>query len=64
MEHTAIRAGYLLTNDLELAVGLLKQPDPGAIPLAHGAKMKELLLFAVSEENFELRQRLGTALGS
>lgn len=64
MEHTAIRAGYLLTSDLELVIGLLKQPDPGAIPLAHGAKVKELLLFAVGEENFELRQRLGTALGS
>jgi golgin subfamily B member 1 len=64
MEHTAIRAGYLLTGDLELCMALLKQPDAGAIPLAHGAKVKELLLFAVSEENFELRQRLGTAIGS
>ena len=64
MEHTAIRAGYLLTGDLELVIGQLKQPDPTAIPLAHGAKVKELLLFAVSEENFELRQRLGTALGA
>jgi hypothetical protein len=25
MEHTAIRAGYLLTGDLELVIGLLKQ---------------------------------------
>lgn len=64
MEHTAIRAGYLLTGDLELCMALLKQPDPGAIPLAHGAKVKELLLFAVSDEHFELRQRLGTALES
>jgi tetratricopeptide (TPR) repeat protein len=64
MEHTAIRAGYLLTGDLELCLALLKQPDPGAIPLAWGAKVKELLLFAVSEEHFELRQRLGTAIGS
>jgi hypothetical protein len=64
MEHTAIRAGYLLTGDLELCMALLKNPDPGAIPLQHGAKVKELLLFAVSEENFELRQRLGTAIGS
>ncbi|HEY4220131.1 MAG TPA: tetratricopeptide repeat protein, partial [Myxococcota bacterium] len=62
MEHTAIRTGYLLTGDLELCMGLLKNPDP--IPLNHGAKVKELLLFAVSDENFELRQRLGTAIGS
>jgi hypothetical protein len=62
LEHTAIRAGYVLTGDLELCMALLKQPD--MVALAHGVKVKELLLFAVSEEHFELRQRLGTAIGS
>lgn len=64
MEHTAIRAAYLLTGDLELCLALLKQPDPGTVRLAYSAKVKELLLFAVSEEHFELRQRLGLAVGS
>lgn len=64
MEHTSIRAGYLLTGDLELCLELLKQPDPGAVRLAHTVKVKELLLFAVSDEHFELRQRLGLAIGS
>jgi hypothetical protein len=62
IEHTAIRAAYVVTGDLELCMTLLKQPDMVAI--AHGAKVKELLLFAVSDEHFELRQRLGTAIGS
>jgi tetratricopeptide (TPR) repeat protein len=64
MEHTAIRAGYLLTGDLDLAAQLLKQPDVGVLPLAYGQKLKELVQFAVSEEHFELRARLGMAIGT
>ncbi|MDP2339711.1 MAG: hypothetical protein Q8O67_02035 [Deltaproteobacteria bacterium] len=63
MEHTALRTGYLLTGDLDQALAIAKQPDAGAIPLPFQAKVKELLLFAASEEHFELRQRLGTAIG-
>jgi tetratricopeptide (TPR) repeat protein len=62
MEHTALRTGYLITGDLELAMAIAKQPD-GAIPLPFAQKLRELLLFSVSEEHFELRQRLGTAIG-
>jgi hypothetical protein len=63
MEHTALRTGYLLTGDLDLAIAVAKQPDAGGIPLPFQAKVKELMLFAASEEHFELRQRLGTAIG-
>jgi hypothetical protein len=62
MEHTALRTGFMLTADLDLALAVARQPDPGAIPLPFAAKVKELMLFAVSEEHFELRQRLGSAL--
>ena len=62
MEHTALRTGYLLTADLDLFMAVAKQPEGGAIPLPFQAKVKELLLFAASEEHFELRQRLGTAI--
>ena len=63
MEHTALRTGYLLTGDLDLALNVAKQPDSSAVPIAFQQKVRELLTFAVSEEHFELRQRLGTAIG-
>jgi hypothetical protein len=62
MEHTALRTGYLLTGDIDMALATARQPDAG-IPLAYASKAKELLTFAVSEEHFELRQRLGSAIG-
>lgn len=64
MEHTAVRAGYVLTGDIELCATLTKMPDPAAIPIRPEDKIAELLRFAVSDEGFELRTRLGTAIGS
>ena len=63
MEHTALRTGFLLTGDIDLALAMAKQPDSAAIPLPFASRLKELLTFAVSEEHFELRQRLGMAIG-
>ncbi len=62
MEHTSIRSAYIVAADLDMAAQLLKTPDPGGLPLAYGAKLKELAMFAVSEEHFELRARLGSAI--
>jgi tetratricopeptide (TPR) repeat protein len=59
MEHTCVRAAYVLTGHLEMAAMILKQPDPGPLPLPYGVKLQALLMFAVSDANFELRQRLG-----
>ena len=64
MEHTAVRAGYVLTGDIELCATLAKMPDPAAIPIRPEDKISELLRFSVSDESFELRSRLGTAIGS
>jgi tetratricopeptide (TPR) repeat protein len=61
IELTSLRAGYLLTADLDLAIAMARQPDTG-VPVSFAAKMRELALFSVSEEHFELRQRLGSAL--
>jgi tetratricopeptide (TPR) repeat protein len=61
MELTALRAAYLMTADLDLALAMARQPDAG-VPLPFAVKVKELLLFSVSEEHFELRQRIGSAL--
>lgn len=63
MELTAIRAAYAVTGDLPLAVQLLRQPDPGPLPVAFGRKLQDLLSFSTSEAHFELRERLGIAIG-
>jgi hypothetical protein len=64
IEHTCVRAAYLLSNDIELCVGVLRQPDTSLVPLSFTQKIRELLMFAVSDENAELRQRMGTGVGS
>jgi tetratricopeptide (TPR) repeat protein len=61
IELTSLRAGYLLTTDLDLAFAIARQPDVGA-PVAFAAKVKDLLLFSVSDEHLELRQLLDLSL--
>jgi len=62
-EITACRAGLLLCADLEIAKKIIAaEPQlPGDIPPAE--KMKELLVFSVSEQYFALRKSLGIAVG-
>jgi tetratricopeptide (TPR) repeat protein len=62
MEHSAVRAAYVATGNLEMVAGLLRQADPGPMPLPYAQKVRELLTFAVSDLNFELRQRIGMAI--
>jgi hypothetical protein len=60
---TASRAGLLLCADLEIAKKIIgAEPQlPGDLPPAE--KMKELLVFSVSEQYFALRKMLGIAVG-
>ncbi len=60
---TASRAGLLLCADLEIAKKIIgAEPQlPGDLPPAD--KMKELLVFSVSEQYFTLRKMLGIAVG-
>jgi hypothetical protein len=62
MEHTAIRAAHLLSGDLEVAAAVLRQPEAAVLPLPYGVKMKELIAFVVSEQHFDLRERIGLAI--
>ena len=57
-EKTACRAGFLLANDLEVAVASLARDGE---PL--GELAKDLLVFCASERYFELRKQLGIAVG-
>ncbi|MDP9001526.1 MAG: tetratricopeptide repeat protein, partial [Myxococcota bacterium] len=63
IEITACRAGLLLCADLEIAKKIIAaEPQlPGDLPAAE--KMKELLVFSVSEQYFAVRKSLGIAVG-
>jgi len=63
IEITAARAGLLLCADLEIAKKIIAaEPQlPGDLPPAE--KVKELIVFSVSEQYFALRKTLGIAVG-
>jgi tetratricopeptide (TPR) repeat protein len=63
IEITAARAGLLLCSDLEIAKKIIgAEPQlPGDLP--PGEKVKELIVFSVSEQYFALRKALGIAVG-
>jgi tetratricopeptide (TPR) repeat protein len=63
IEITSGRAGLLLCADLEIAKKIIAaEPQlPGDLPPAD--KMRELLVFSVSEQYFSLRKTLGIAVG-
>lgn len=60
VELTACRAGLLVCNDLETAGRMVTQlPPAGPVDLSPRDKVKELVLFSVSEQYFRLREHLG-----
>jgi tetratricopeptide (TPR) repeat protein len=63
VELTACRAGLLVSGDLDIAKKIIgsEQTLPGE--MAPAEKMKELLVFSVSEEYSRLRQALGITIG-
>ena len=61
MEHTAVRASLIAGNDVDIAVQCLRIPDPQSPPPTKN-RLRELILFLVSDEYAELRTRLGLAI--
>jgi tetratricopeptide (TPR) repeat protein/tRNA A-37 threonylcarbamoyl transferase component Bud32 len=61
---TADRAGFLLSHDLQVAGELIKASgeDSSAVPVKE--RLKELILYATSEQYFTLRAKLGLAIDS
>jgi tetratricopeptide (TPR) repeat protein len=60
VELTSCRAGFLVCNDLETAARMVTQLGAaGPVDLPPKEKVKELVLFSVSEEYFRLREHLG-----
>jgi hypothetical protein len=64
LELTACRAGFLLSNDLETAAKMIQAETTAVDDLSPKEKIKELVLFSVSEEYFRLREALGIIIGT
>jgi tetratricopeptide (TPR) repeat protein len=60
---TATRMGFLISNDLEVATRLV-QTEPVSIGVADPKeKIRDLVLWSVSDEYFALREHLGLQIG-
>ena len=63
VELSAHPAGLLVTNDLALSARFV-QMEPSVVGgLEPKAKVKELVMYAISEQYFDLRQQLGITIG-
>ena len=58
----ALRAGLLMAGDLEAAVRGAGDAVEGVTRMSSQQKAKELMMFAVSEDHFALREHLGLAI--
>jgi len=63
VELTANHAGLLACGDLETAARSLSQESISFSKLPPKDKVKDLVLYAISEEHLELRKRLGLGIG-
>jgi len=61
---TADRAGFVLSHDLETATQVVKASDESTSPVSLDERFRELALFAVSSQYFEIRQRLQISVDS
>ncbi len=63
VELTACRAGFLLCNDITSAARMIQNQTTISSDLPAKKKIKELVLFSVSEQYFKLREALGITIG-
>ncbi|MEP7051415.1 MAG: tetratricopeptide repeat protein [Pseudomonadota bacterium] len=64
VDMTADRAGFVLAHDLETATQVVKASDESSSAVPPDERFKELALFAVSPQYFEIRQRLLISIDS
>jgi tetratricopeptide (TPR) repeat protein len=62
IERSAERVGFILGNDLPSAERILQQEPVAISKRTRAEKIRDLLLFSVSEEYFTLRKALGMAV--
>jgi hypothetical protein len=61
-EHTAFRAGLLMSGDLEVALRACGDAADGAARVGPQDRVRELLMYSVSEDFFTLREAMGLAI--
>jgi hypothetical protein len=61
-EYTAFRAALLMTNDLDIAARAAAEAHEGAARIPPDRRVKDLVMFSVSEDYFALRELLGLAI--
>jgi len=63
VDMTATRSGFLICNDLDVAARVV-QTEPVSIGVAEPKdKLRDLILWSISEEYFTLREHLGLVIG-
>jgi tetratricopeptide (TPR) repeat protein len=60
---TADRVGFVLANDLEIALAIVRASPEESAGVPQKDRLKELHLYAVSEEYLQLRHKIGIAIG-
>jgi len=61
---TADRAGLIVAHDMETAVEIIKASDEGSSAVPNQERLKELVLYGVSEPYFAMRRKLVIAIDS
>ncbi len=59
VDYTADRAGFILASDLEIAMEIIKAADENQASVSQKERLKELVLYSVSEPYFAVRRKLG-----
>jgi tetratricopeptide (TPR) repeat protein len=62
VEHSVNRAGLIVSNDLSVTLGILKKESGWLTPMRPIQKVREMLVFASSEEYLSLREGVGLAV--
>ncbi len=61
---TADRAGFIAAHDLDMAVRVIRATDEATSSLPIEERVKELVLYSVSPEYFQIRRQLGVSVDS
>ena len=64
IDMTADRAGFVCAHDLETAVEIIKASDEASSAIPPQDRLKELVLYSVSEPYFKLRKKLKISVDS